>query len=616
MPAAIVARSDIKDCTSFSPKLPQKRRWHDTRSFHRLHKPASEAGTTQAGSASPSVPTNKDHKPTNQMKSDSVSTDLSPKNITAAARQNIKTSESLPVGLRLPLARAMPVEEEVQLQVEEPENTVELSRATTMATQLEVAADDCDYDVPLYNPDSDSESDSDSDVQQFYNSEQFTPIVREVWKYLTGPTPAKSYMEFPGVGPREFELLEHAVRETGRVATKPRLTYDYNQHLLTIDMPTILHEAFFDDLKQSFTLAINNIPYNRRTIRPQIHMNYPLQVADKSMTPDMAISLTATQGPTEVVLIPFVGETALTEEWDHVFEKVESMIAEYPETILASIVLVREAKRYVCPADSSTASKTLHNRGGNDLRGKPAPLPLKTFINKRSTPRNFEQPVRIANHTWCHVQSVEYFMWLKGDKKKPIDMRNGKAEHRAHGTLVPGLHMEPVTQILDKAMEKFRDLFLEFQKKSDPTSAIDHSVLKNFVNPPFPIDWELSALGIMSAVDLTAHLRYVNWHAGRFRGKRNRDSSYEPSESEQDGNAKSRSRRSRRALKPPPPHMFQIMSMGPIASSSNLVADASTSTSSTSKPKKNTADKPKSSKGANKSRAGRSDKSRYKRRKL
>jgi hypothetical protein len=86
-------------------------------------------------------------------------------------------------------------------------------------------------------------------------------------------------------------------------------------------------------------------------------MNYPLQIIDKSVTPDMAISLTTTEEPTEVLLIPFIGETAVTEEWAHVFRKVESMIEEYPEAIFASIVLVREAKHYVYPARKSTAQR-------------------------------------------------------------------------------------------------------------------------------------------------------------------------------------------------------------------------------------------------------------------
>jgi hypothetical protein len=279
-------------------------------------------------------------------------------------------------------------------------------------------------------------------------------------------------------------------------------------------------------------------------------MNYPLQIEDESVTPDILISLTATQGPTTTLLIPYAGETALTEQWDHVFKKVESMIVAYPETILASIVLVREAKRYSSPQIESIAEETLHNSVGDGK--KPKPLPLRAFIDKRSTPRDFNSPFIVADHTWCHVESVEYFMWIKGDDDEPIDMRNTKPENRAHGVsslvlaifvdktellkiLLPELHMDNITNILNRGMSKMRDLFLAFQKELDPTSAIDHSALEKSIIPPFPIDWNLGALGVLTAVDLTSYLRYVNWHAVRFRGaKRTRDSSYAPSDSEDD----------------------------------------------------------------------------------
>ncbi|KAG2757005.1 hypothetical protein P692DRAFT_20638321, partial [Suillus brevipes Sb2] len=316
--------------------------------------------------------------------------------------------------------------------------------------------------------------------------------------------------EFPGVEPREYEIIEHEVGETGRISIKPRLSYDYNEHLLTIDMPTVLHESFYDDLKRSFTLAIESLPYHPMIIRPQIHMNYPLQIEDESVTPDILISLTATQGPTTTLLIPYAGETALTEQWDHVFKKVESMIVAYPETILASIVLVREAKRYSSPQIESIAEETLHNSVGDGK--KPKPLPLRAFIDKRSTPRDFNSPFIVADHTWCHVESVEYFMWIKGDDDEPIDMRNTKPENRAHGILLPELHMDNITNILNRGMSKMRDLFLAFQKELDPTSAIDHSALEKSIIPPFPIDWNLGALGVLTAVDLTSYLRYVNWH--------------------------------------------------------------------------------------------------------
>lgn len=80
-----------------------------------------------------------------------------------------------------------------------------------------------------------------------------------------------------------------------------------------------------------------------------------------------------------------------------------------------------------------------------------------------------------------------------------------------------------------------RDVFLAFQKELDLESAIDHSALEKFVIPSFPVNWTIGALGVLTAVDLTSYLRYVNWHAVRFRdSKRARDSSYAPSDSECD----------------------------------------------------------------------------------
>ncbi|KAG2154603.1 hypothetical protein DEU56DRAFT_751288 [Suillus clintonianus] len=102
-------------------------------------------------------------------------------------------------------------------------------------------------------------------------------------------------------------------------------------------------------------------------------------------------------------------------------------------------------------------------------------------------------------------------MWLKGKKDKPNDMWNSKPEHRAHDTLMPELHMDNIMEVLNQGLAKTRDLFVKFHKAIDPT--VDCSALENYVIPLFPIDWTLSALGVMNAVDLTAHLCYVNWHS-------------------------------------------------------------------------------------------------------
>ncbi|KAG2335299.1 hypothetical protein BDR05DRAFT_954181, partial [Suillus weaverae] len=352
MPAAIADRTGNKhDCTSYSSKVPNHH-----------YKPYPTRTVTNAQATRGSLlTTNKPNLKNLKLRSGSKSSNLPPKGSTAES-QSVQTFP--PVEAEVPeQSNSDPVE----LQVEEVPQAI--------------AAD------PLY------------DIQQFYNSEHFSPSM--IMKYLTGLTPAESHMEFPGVRAREFEILQHEVQETGRVSSKPRLTYDYNEELLTVDMPSILHESFYDDLKEHLTMAILNLPYHRRTIRPQIHMAYSLKIGDKLFVPDLVVLLTATQGATEVILIPCVGETALSEGWDHAFEKMESTIAKHPEMILASIVLVREVKRYVSPPELSTAAETLHNRL-NDDDEKPEPLSLKTFINMRSTPRTFEEPVKIGDHTWCH----------------------------------------------------------------------------------------------------------------------------------------------------------------------------------------------------------------------
>ncbi|KAG1786401.1 FAT domain-containing protein [Suillus plorans] len=165
-------------------------------------------------------------------------------------------------------------------------------------------------------------------------------------------------------------------------------------------------------------------------------------------------------------------------------------------------------------------------------------------------------------------------------------MRNGKPEHRVHGTLVPELHMDNITRIFDLGLAKMKDLFLEFQKERDP--AVNSSALENFVSELFPIEWDLSALGVMSAVDLTAHLCYVGWHAVCFRdAKHSRDSSYVPSESEDNSsvsganntnNDQPTSASTPKTPRVPSEDVFRMIMVGPSKSNSTVTPVAGTST--------------------------------------
>jgi hypothetical protein len=147
--------------------------------------------------------------------------------------------------------------------------------------------------------------------------------------------------------------------------------------------------------------------------------------------------------------------------------------------------------------------------------------------------------------------------------------------------------MDSVTEMFNRGMAEMRDLFVRFQKGLTTNPTVPHSVLEKFVIPPFPINWALGQLGVLTAIDLTAHLRYVTWHIARFGdSKRERsDSSYAPSESENDSDDDSdkpklelvRSKQTKASKRPPSHHVFQSIKMNFSASGPQPVAGASTS---------------------------------------
>jgi hypothetical protein len=211
-------------------------------------------------------------------------------------------------------------------------------------------------------------------------------------------------------------------------AKSDRLSYDYNKRLLIVDMPSVLHERFFDHLKDAMAAYFLFLPYDRELISPFLSMNYPLKLRDRLVTPDLTMTLTAVEEAPKQVLVPCVGECALSENREHVFTKVEDEVIAHPEVVLAIIVIIDEAIQYKCPKDISTASISLRNG-----RDNPQPLPLADFLQLRSTPREFNQPIRIADHDWAHLASVECYVWVKGVNQARIDVRNTNPQFMAHG---------------------------------------------------------------------------------------------------------------------------------------------------------------------------------------
>jgi hypothetical protein len=187
-------------------------------------------------------------------------------------------------------------------------------------------------------------------------------------------------------------------------------------------MPSAIHEAPFDCLKLSLGQSIAMLPYDHDTVFQMIHMNSSLKVGRKSVTPDICLTLTPAEGPTNIVLVPFFGESACSEDKRHAIGKLAKTIRAHPDIKMAVLGLIREAQPYHHPKRNSHAWKFFSAR--------PEPLPLDEFITERFPPCT---SIKIARHNWCHVSSVELFVWVQGDDEAAIDLNKEDAEHMAHG---------------------------------------------------------------------------------------------------------------------------------------------------------------------------------------
>ncbi|KAG1765798.1 hypothetical protein EDD22DRAFT_845238 [Suillus occidentalis] len=300
---------------------------------------------------------------------------------------------------------------------------------TTTNPSLKPLCDDLEDD----GDDSDEQEDDDDDslkqslhyhhlTASMFHEKQGNKLIlikiedgQNVLKELTKLPPEMGHtMEFYGIDAREFEAIEEVLEEMGQTS-KPRCPVQFMKRLLTVS---------------NWHWAI---------------------------TPDICITVTPASGPTRIVLVPFIGECTCSEDKDHAICKLKSTIAAHPHTKMAVLGLVREAQPYKCPDEDSVMSQTLSILD--------EALPLDEFITERFPPCT---SITIADHNWCHIRSVEFFVWVKGDDEAFLNLDNEDAEHMACGMLLPDINMDAVKSMLKCGLGKIRDSFVAFSKQLDP----------------------------------------------------------------------------------------------------------------------------------------------------
>jgi hypothetical protein len=191
-------------------------------------------------------------------------------------------------------------------------------------------------------------------------------------------------------------------------------------------MPSPAHEAPFTKLKDAFASTLKLIPYNHKLICPAVNMNLPLKVGSRSVTPDISITMMKASGLINQLLVPLIGECACSDTVANALGRMKNTIRNHPEVAVAILAVVREVKAYECPQEGSVASETLLTSD--------TPMLLDQFITEEFT---LGEPVKIADHVWFHLGSVEYMVWVKQDGEAHIDFDNHNEEHMARGVRFP-----------------------------------------------------------------------------------------------------------------------------------------------------------------------------------
>jgi len=90
---------------------------------------------------------------------------------------------------------------------------------------------------------------------------------------------------------------------------------------------------------------------------------------------------------------------------------------------------VKEAPDFSSPFPESDAWKSLSKDS--------SPLSLTEFViasnlaNRIDIP--FTEPVTVANHVWCSIPSVDFYVWLRDPSTGVLDVRATPGEHTAYG---------------------------------------------------------------------------------------------------------------------------------------------------------------------------------------
>ncbi|KIK19404.1 hypothetical protein PISMIDRAFT_13676 [Pisolithus microcarpus 441] len=302
-------------------------------------------------------------------------------------------------------------------------------------------------------------------------------ICRRGFQYISGANRAKQMEVFTGVGLNKFKVISAITEDRSFAFLKLRLTYDACSKVLIVKMPSTLHEAPLDKLKTVLERKLDYLPSHpsQSVVHANVHMNRSIRFNNSEFVPDMLLSLRDISKRTnEPSMFLLISECAFSQNEAVLCDKLKKITVELPNLVMVMMIVIREDTPFNSPQQKSAAWEFFKSHG--------TLLSQKEFLTlcaDLSEPICLGKSITVGGHTWCHLATVEYFIWVREVRGNLINIGNSSADSSARGTLFPEIRMGEVDAMFDKAISTFKDsivLFFEWLGESFETGEIDEAI--------------------------------------------------------------------------------------------------------------------------------------------
>ncbi|KAG1798826.1 uncharacterized protein HD556DRAFT_1439886 [Suillus plorans] len=335
----------------------------------------------------------------------------------------------------------------------------------------------------------------------------------EALKFIMEPNPEEEYAEFFDVSPMVHLIVSHIIELNWIwLPARPRWSYFKDDRILLIEMRSCMHEAPLMHLESIFCHFLRGFVHN--PVLTTTTMSSRLTSTDT--IPDIAIAIAVPNTDYNWIRKPLViVECAFAQDTDSVLRKIKHEIAGQPEVLMVILVVIDEHQPYRSPERMSEAWQMLSQEASCRSDSSFASL-------KGDAARSYNHRVVIAGHTWCHLGSVRFHVWVRGNE--PINIDDDDELH-ACGTLLPNRDMDAVDTMIENGMVMMRDSIAivcqEVALGRDVTAlqdtvvaALQDTVIAALQDTvvSFSPDWDLLLMKLNFAVAEAAYHRYHSWY--------------------------------------------------------------------------------------------------------